>query len=77
MTKRKSDRGWDVERCCQCSLGSHLLHRLHPKKREVLVYDYVDDTVPALRRMSGKRIRGYESFGYTVETPGTLTHTGT
>lgn len=45
------------------------LHRLHPAKREVLVYDYVDDAVPVLRRMSGKRIRGYESLGYTVESP--------
>ena len=53
-----------------------LLHRLHPEKREVLVYDYVDDAVPALRRMGGKRIRGYESLGYRVERPDTLTHTG-
>ena len=45
------------------------LHRLHPAKREVLVYDYVDDTVPVLRRMSEKRVRGYESLGYTVERP--------
>ncbi len=43
------------------------LHRLHAEKREVRVYDYVDGAVPALRRMSGKRIRGYESLGYTVE----------
>ncbi|MCY4498248.1 MAG: hypothetical protein OXC14_13275 [Rhodospirillaceae bacterium] len=53
------------------------LHRLHPEKREVLVYDYVDDAVPALRRMSGKRIRGYESLGYRVERPDTLTFAGT
>ncbi len=44
------------------------LHRLHPAKREVLVYDYVDDAVPTLRRMSEKRIRGYGSLGYSVET---------
>lgn len=44
------------------------LHRLHPAKREVLVYDYVDGAVPTLRRMSEKRIRGYGSFGYSVET---------
>ena len=42
------------------------LHRLHPDKREVIVYDYVDDLVPALARMSGKRIRGYDSLGYSV-----------
>ncbi len=46
------------------------LHRLHPEKREVLVYDYLDDQVPALRRMGAKRIKGYESLGYTVERPG-------
>ncbi len=44
---------------------------------EVLVYDDVDDAVPALRRMGGKRIRGYESLGYRVERPGTLAHAGT
>ncbi len=48
------------------------LHRLHPGKREVVVYDYVDGGVAALRRMAEKRIRGYESLGYTVERTGTL-----
>jgi superfamily II DNA or RNA helicase len=43
------------------------LHRLHPEKREVIIYDYVDDFVPMLARMSGKRIRGYDSLGYTVQ----------
>ena len=43
------------------------LHRLHTAKREVQVYDYVDGTVPALRRMSEKRVRGYESLGYSVK----------
>lgn len=42
------------------------LHRLHPTKREVIVYDYVDDSVPVLARMSGKRIHGYESLAYSV-----------
>ena len=46
------------------------LHRLHPAKREVLVYDYVDEAVPALQRMTEKRIRGYRSLGYSVERPG-------
>ena len=45
------------------------LHRLHPAKREVLVYDYVDEGVPTLRRMTQKRIRGYCSLGYAVERP--------
>ncbi len=43
------------------------LHRLHPEKREVLVYDYVDDAIPLLRRMSEKRVLGYRSLGYSVE----------
>lgn len=44
------------------------LHRLHPKKREVAVYDYVDSAVPLLRRMSEKRISGYRGLGYSIET---------
>jgi len=48
------------------------LHRLHPQKREVLVYDYLDGEVVALQRMAQKRIRGYESLGYTVERTGVL-----
>ena len=46
------------------------LHRLHPEKREVRVYDYVDERVPVLRRMSEKRVRGYRNLGYTVEANG-------
>ena len=46
-------------------------HRLQSRKtREVLVYGYIDDAVPALRRMGGRRVKGYESLGYTVEWPG-------
>jgi hypothetical protein len=43
------------------------LHRLYPAKREVIVYDYVDETVPMLKRMSEKRIRGYKSLGYSID----------
>ena len=46
------------------------LHRLHPAKHEVVVYDYVDDAVPMLRRMTQKRIRGYRNLGYSVDRPG-------
>ena len=46
------------------------LHRMHPAKREVLVYDYTDEAVPTLRRMTQKRIRGYRNLGYSVEQPG-------
>ena len=43
------------------------LHRSHPRKHEVLVYDYVDKAVPMLRRMSEKRLRGYQNLGYFVD----------
>jgi superfamily II DNA or RNA helicase len=42
------------------------LHRAHLTKREVVVYDYVDEGVPVLKRMSEKRVRGYKSFGYSI-----------
>jgi superfamily II DNA or RNA helicase len=40
------------------------LHRLHPGKREVRIYDYVDREVPMLMRMFEKRLRGYRAIGY-------------
>ena len=40
------------------------LHRLHPGKREVRVFDYVDRDVPMLLRMFEKRLRGYRAIGY-------------
>jgi superfamily II DNA or RNA helicase len=46
------------------------IHRLHPAKREVRIYDYVDVHVPVLTRMFAKRLRGYRSLGYAQgETP--------
>ena len=45
------------------------LHRIHPAKREVIVYDYVDGEVPVLAAMSLKRITGFKSLGYSVTTP--------
>ena len=45
------------------------LHRIHPAKREVIVYDYVDGEVPVLARMSLKRITGFKSLGYSVASP--------
>jgi len=42
------------------------LHRSYPTKREVIVYDYVDEAVPVLKRMGEKRVRGYKSLGYTI-----------
>jgi superfamily II DNA or RNA helicase len=43
------------------------LHRLYPDKREVVVYDYFDESVPVLKRMSEKRARGYKSLGYSID----------
>jgi superfamily II DNA or RNA helicase len=40
------------------------LHRLHPAKQEVRIFDYVDREVPVLFRMFQKRLRGYRSLGY-------------
>jgi superfamily II DNA or RNA helicase len=40
------------------------LHRLHPGKTEVRIYDYVDREVPLFMRMFEKRLRGYRAIGY-------------
>jgi superfamily II DNA or RNA helicase len=42
------------------------LHRLNDAKREVIIYDYVDDRVPALARMATKRRAGYQAIGYRI-----------
>ena len=39
------------------------LHRLHPGKTEVRIYDYVDRHVPVLARMYERRLAGYRSIG--------------
>jgi superfamily II DNA or RNA helicase len=40
------------------------LHRAHPGKAEVRIYDYVDHRVPVLARMYERRLAGYRSIGY-------------
>ena len=42
------------------------LHRLNDAKREVIIYDYVDMSVPVLARMAAKRRVGYQAIGYKV-----------
>ncbi len=42
------------------------LHRLHERKREVRIYDYVDAAVPMLAKMHQKRLHGYAAIGYSV-----------
>ncbi|HXW58599.1 MAG TPA: hypothetical protein VEJ23_03880 [Solirubrobacteraceae bacterium] len=46
------------------------LHRAHPGKQDVLIYDYVDAEVPVLRRMFNKRLRAYRSLGYELAHAG-------
>lgn len=43
------------------------LHREHDGKKDVLVVDYVDQTVPVLTRMAAKRRAGYRALGYMIE----------
>jgi superfamily II DNA or RNA helicase len=40
------------------------LHRSHPGKGEVRIFDYVDRAVPMLQRMFERRLRGYRAIGY-------------
>jgi superfamily II DNA or RNA helicase len=40
------------------------LHRPHPGKGEVRIFDYVDRKVPMLQRMFVRRLRGYRAIGY-------------
>jgi superfamily II DNA or RNA helicase len=42
------------------------LHRNYDRKSEVIIYDYVDDQVPVLAGMFGKRKKGYKAIGYDV-----------
>jgi len=44
------------------------LHRIHDRKKEVLIYDYVDSEVPVLARMFERRVKGYRSIGCEIET---------
>jgi superfamily II DNA or RNA helicase len=40
------------------------LHRHHPRKAEVRIYDYVDREVPMLLRMFERRLTTYRAIGY-------------
>ena len=42
------------------------LHRNYDRKGEVIIYDYVDDQVPVLAGMFGKRKKGYKAIGYEL-----------
>lgn len=42
------------------------IHRRAEGKERVIIYDYVDCSLPMLERMFRKRQRGYEALGYTI-----------
>jgi len=42
------------------------LNRASHGKKEIRVYDYVDEKVPVLSRMYGRRLKGYKALGFTV-----------
>ncbi|MGP8264575.1 MAG: TOTE conflict system archaeo-eukaryotic primase domain-containing protein [Beijerinckiaceae bacterium] len=42
------------------------LHRLHGAKREVIIFDYVDEREPLLAKMANRRKAGYKALGYEV-----------
>jgi superfamily II DNA or RNA helicase len=42
------------------------LHRLHAAKREVIIFDYVDEHEPLLAKMASRRKAGYKALGYEV-----------
>ncbi len=46
------------------------LHRSHPSKSDVKVYDYVDHQIPVLKKMYAKRLAGYQSLGYKLKDEG-------
>ena len=48
------------------------LHRLHASKRDVVIYDYVDENEPMLAKMASKREAGYRSLGYRPVNSGEL-----
>jgi len=40
------------------------LHRPHPRKTDVRIFDYVDRAVPMLQKMFERRLRAYRAIGY-------------
>lgn len=48
------------------------LHRPHPDKPDLRIYDYVDVNVPVLRRMFAKRAKTYRAMSYAIGDSDTL-----
>jgi superfamily II DNA or RNA helicase len=44
------------------------LHRYHPNKTEIRVYDYVDVQMPMLQKMYQKRLKKYRAIGYSISS---------
>lgn len=42
------------------------IHRIHPDKKEVQIYDYIDISVPVLMKMFKKRMKGFKTLGYST-----------
>jgi superfamily II DNA or RNA helicase len=42
------------------------LHRIFDGKKEVRIYDYLDEHIPMLMRMYAKRLKGYKTIGYSL-----------
>lgn len=42
------------------------LHRTHGQKKEVVIYDYLDNQVAMLAKMADKRVKGYSKMGYDM-----------
>jgi superfamily II DNA or RNA helicase len=43
------------------------LHRYHKEKRDVCIYDYVDNNVSVLAKMFQKRLKTYKMLGYATD----------
>ena len=43
------------------------LHRPHPRKTVVRIFDYVDRSVPMLQKMFERRLRAYRAIGYVED----------
>jgi superfamily II DNA or RNA helicase len=43
------------------------LNRASYGKKEIRIYDYIDEKVPVLSRMYGRRLMGYRALGFTVD----------
>jgi len=52
------------------------LHRSHEAKRDVVIFDYLDENHAITQAMFRRRLAGYREMGYNVEMPGEETPMG-